>query len=130
MDSYLLGTTEAYVVEGGITETYALRFAGFEEDIGPSTTWALNTAGSWDEFREALRGWHCPGQNAVYAGCSSRVRADAGSNDPAPVTGGGGRGGHGVGRPQPATSPLIVSAADVSASCGSLSPKITDSDHT
>jgi penicillin amidase len=73
MDSYLLGTTEAYVVEGGITETYALRFAGFEEGIGPSTTWALNTAGSWDEFREALRGWHCPGQNAVYADVDGHI---------------------------------------------------------
>ena len=38
MDSYMLGTTEAYVVEGGITETYSLRLAGLEEGIAPSTT--------------------------------------------------------------------------------------------
>jgi penicillin amidase len=73
MDSYLLGTSDAYVVEGGIAETYALRFVGFEEGISPSTTWSLNTAGSWDEFREALRGWHSPGQNVVYADVDGHI---------------------------------------------------------
>jgi penicillin G amidase len=73
LDSYLLGTRDAFVVEGGIAETYALRFVGLEEGIQPSTTWALNTAGSWDEFREAMRGWHCPGQNAVYADVDGHI---------------------------------------------------------
>ncbi|HEY7280137.1 MAG TPA: penicillin acylase family protein, partial [Actinomycetota bacterium] len=73
LDSYLLGTRDALVVEGGITETYALRFVGFEETIQPSTTWALNTAGSWDEFREAMREWHSPGQNAVYADVDGHI---------------------------------------------------------
>jgi penicillin G amidase len=73
MDSYLLGTRDAFVVEGGITETYAIRFVGLTEGILPSTTWALNTAGSWDEFREALRGWHSPGQNTVYADVDGHI---------------------------------------------------------
>jgi penicillin amidase len=73
LDSYLLGTSDAFVVEDGITETYALRFVGLEKGIQPSTTWALNTAGSWDEFREALRTWHCPGQNAVYADVDGHI---------------------------------------------------------
>jgi penicillin amidase len=73
LDSYLLGTGDAFVVEGGVTDTYALRFVGLEEGIQPSTTWAINTAGSWDEFREALRGWQCPGQNAVYADVDGHI---------------------------------------------------------
>jgi penicillin amidase len=73
LDSYLLGSRDAIVVEGGITESYALRFAGFEEGIRPSVTWALNTAGSWDEFREAMREWHCPGQNTVYADVDGHI---------------------------------------------------------
>ena len=73
LESYLLGTTDAFVAPGGIGETYALRFVGLEHTIQPSTTWRLNTAGSWDEFREALREWHCPGQNVVYADVDGHI---------------------------------------------------------
>jgi penicillin G amidase len=73
LDSYLLGTRDEIVIEGGITETYALRFVGFEEGIRPSVTWALNTAGSWQEFRAAMREWHSPGQNTVYADVDGHI---------------------------------------------------------
>jgi penicillin amidase len=73
LDSYLLGTTDAFVAPGGIGGTYALRFVGFERTIQPSTTWRLDTAGSWEEFREALREWDCPGQNVVYADVDGHI---------------------------------------------------------
>jgi penicillin G amidase len=73
LDSYLLGTTDSFVAPGGLGDTYALRFVGFEHTIQPSTTWRLNTAGSWDEFRDALRAWHCPGQNVVYADIDGHI---------------------------------------------------------
>jgi len=73
LESYLLGTTDSFVAPDGIGDTYALRFVGLERTIQPSTTWLLDTAGSWDEFREALRAWDCPGQNVVYADVDGHI---------------------------------------------------------
>jgi penicillin amidase len=73
LDSYMVGITDPVVIEGGIRKTYALRWVGAEHGIQPSTVLALNTAGSWDEFREAAKGWHCPGQNMVYADVEGNI---------------------------------------------------------
>jgi len=54
-------------VQGGITETYALRWVGAEHAVQPSTLLRVAQAGSFQEFRETARGWECPGQNMVYA---------------------------------------------------------------
>lgn len=67
LDSYLVGMLPSQVVEGGVRETYALRSIGREHGILPSTLVRIATAESFGAFREALRDWHMPGQNFVYA---------------------------------------------------------------
>lgn len=67
LDSYLVGLLRPQVVEGGIRETYALRSVGRDHGILPSTLLRIATANSFGEFRQALRDWHMPGQNFVYA---------------------------------------------------------------
>jgi len=67
IDSYMIGTTNPEVVQGGITETYALRWVGAEHAIRPTTLLRMAQARSFQEFREAVRTWECPGQNMVYA---------------------------------------------------------------
>jgi penicillin G amidase len=73
LDSYMVGVADPVVVEGGITRTYALRWVGAEATIEPSTILRLNTAGTWEDFREAVRDWRCPGQNAVYADVAGNI---------------------------------------------------------
>ncbi len=73
LDSYLVGILDVQVVEGGIRETYALRWVGLEEGIASSTVHRLNTAANFDEFRAALEGWVCPGQNFVYADVDGNI---------------------------------------------------------
>jgi penicillin amidase len=73
LDSYMVGIADPVVVEGGITRTYALQWAGADHGIQPSTILAINTAGSWDEFREAVQGWQCPGQNMLYADVDGNI---------------------------------------------------------
>jgi penicillin G amidase len=67
LDSYMIGTTSPEVVQGGISETYALRWVGSEHAIRPTTLLRIAQARSFPEFREAVRTWECPGQNMVYA---------------------------------------------------------------
>ncbi len=73
LDSYMVGIADPVIVEGGIRQTYALRWAATEACVEPSTIFAINTAGSWDEFREAVRNWQCPGQNMVYADVDGNI---------------------------------------------------------
>jgi penicillin amidase len=73
VDSYMVGVSSPDVVVGGIHETYALRWTGLEMSVQPSTLFAMATAGTVTEFREALRGWHCPGQNAVIADVDGNI---------------------------------------------------------
>jgi len=73
LDSYLIGIAEPAVVEGGIKQPYALRWVGLEEGVQPSTIHRLDTARDWDEFRAALEGWTCPGQNVVYADVEGNI---------------------------------------------------------
>jgi penicillin G amidase len=67
VDSYLIGMAAPEVVQGRITETYALRWVGHEHAVRPSTLLRMGQALTFQEFREALRTWECPGQNMVYA---------------------------------------------------------------
>ncbi|HEV3475118.1 MAG TPA: penicillin acylase family protein [Actinomycetota bacterium] len=73
LDSYLIGIAEPAVVEGGIKQPYALRWVGLEDGVQPSTIHRLDTARNWDEFRAALEGWTCPGQNVVYADVDGNI---------------------------------------------------------
>jgi penicillin amidase len=73
LDSYVIGIAAPEVVEGGIRETYALRWVGFEEGIQPSTIHRLNTARDFEDFRAAAALWACPGQNAVYADVDGNI---------------------------------------------------------
>ncbi len=67
LDSYVVGTAQPTVVEGGIKETYALRWIGHEHAIPPSVLLDMAGARSFKEFRQAVSRWACPGQNVVYA---------------------------------------------------------------
>jgi penicillin amidase len=67
LDAYLVGVLDPDVVEHGLAETYALRWAGAERSLAPSSAVAVARASSFEEFREAVRAVECPGQNFVYA---------------------------------------------------------------
>jgi len=73
VDSYMVGVAEPVVVEGGIRHTYALRWVGAESGVAPSVILAMNVARTCEEFRAALEGWHCPGQNVVYADTEGNI---------------------------------------------------------
>jgi len=73
LDSYLVGASAPEVIEGGITETYALRWVTAEAAIRPSTVVNMANARSFPEFREALRSWSAPGQNVVYADVEGNI---------------------------------------------------------
>jgi penicillin G amidase len=73
LDSYLIGIATPQVVEGGISETYALRWVGADHAVQPSTLVRVAQARSFQEFREAARGWECPGQNMVYADVDGNI---------------------------------------------------------
>ncbi|HEX5948752.1 MAG TPA: penicillin acylase family protein, partial [Actinomycetota bacterium] len=73
IDSYLIGVSEPTVVGGDLRHTYALRWVGAEHLIEPSTVHRVNVAGTWEEFRGAVRGWVCPGQNMVYADVDGNI---------------------------------------------------------
>lgn len=67
LDSYLVGRANPMVIEGGIHDAYALRWTGLEHAVMPSAVLGMAGAGSFEEFRQAVRTWECPGQNVVYA---------------------------------------------------------------
>ena len=73
VDSYMVGVAEPVVVEGGIRHTYALRWVGAEAGVAPSVILAMNGARTVEEFGAALEGWHCPGQNVVYADTAGNI---------------------------------------------------------
>jgi penicillin G amidase len=73
LDSYMVGLVDLDVVQGGITETYALRWVGLEEGPSNSTVHRLNTAENFEQFRAALEEWTCPGQNFVYADVDGNI---------------------------------------------------------
>src|SRR5437763_12893133 len=63
----MIATVATQAVPGENTETYAVRWVGAEHATHPSTLLRMAQAGSFQEFREAVRTWECPGQNMVYA---------------------------------------------------------------
>ena len=71
LDSYLVGI--ARPEPRPLRETYALRFVGLDEGVQPAVTLRINRARTFEEFREAVRGWHCPGQNMVYADVEGHI---------------------------------------------------------
>ncbi|HEX2030953.1 MAG TPA: penicillin acylase family protein [Actinomycetota bacterium] len=73
LDAYMIGIADPVVIEGGIKRSYALRWVAADHAVQPSTVLNLNTARNWDEFREAVRGWECPGQNMVYADVDGNI---------------------------------------------------------
>jgi penicillin amidase len=73
LDSYMVGIGDPTVVEGGLRETYALRWVALEEGAKPSTVYRLNTASTFDEFRSALSEWATPGGNFVYADVDGNI---------------------------------------------------------
>lgn len=73
VDSYMIGVLNPQVVQGGVTETFALQWTGFEHAIKPSTLIHVGKARSFQEFREATRTWECPGQNMVYADVDGHI---------------------------------------------------------
>ncbi|MGH2556586.1 MAG: penicillin acylase family protein [Actinomycetota bacterium] len=73
LDSYMIGISQPTVVEGGIRETYSLRWVAMEESLKPSTIYRLNTAGNFDEFRSAVSDWATTGQNMVYADVDGNI---------------------------------------------------------
>jgi penicillin amidase len=75
IDSYMVGASSAtaQVVAGGIRETFALRWTGFERAIKPTTLIDVARAKSFAEFRDAVRTWDCPGQNMVYADVEGHI---------------------------------------------------------
>jgi penicillin G amidase len=46
---------------------------GLEEGVSNSTVHRLNTAENFEQFRAALEGWTCPGQNFVYADVDGNI---------------------------------------------------------
>ena len=54
-------------------EPLALCWTALREDAPLSALFQINTARDCDEFREALRGWTTPTQNAVYADTKGNI---------------------------------------------------------
>ncbi|MFN2545384.1 MAG: penicillin acylase family protein [Actinomycetota bacterium] len=73
MDSYMIGVLSPQLIQGGITETFALRWTGAERAIKPDTLVRMGQARNFRDFREALRTWECPGQNIVYADVDGHI---------------------------------------------------------
>src|SRR5262249_53929206 len=73
LDSYLVGVAQPEVVPFDFGETFALRWTGHEMAASPKAMFDMATARTMEEFREALRGWHCPRQNVVYAGVDDNI---------------------------------------------------------
>jgi penicillin amidase len=95
LDSYVVGISQPRVVEGGIRETYALRWTGAECAILPSTLLRMARATSFEGFRDAVSGWEAPGQNMLYADvggtigyqCTGRYPIRRSGNGTMPVPG-------------------------------------------
>jgi penicillin G amidase len=73
LDSYLVGISSPEVVQGGVTETYALRWVGAAHAVRPTTLLRMGQARSFAEFREAVHTWESPGQNMVYADIDGNI---------------------------------------------------------
>lgn len=52
---------------------FALRWVGHDPNQTLHAIFALNRAQDWESFRAALRHWHAPGQNFVYADTAGNI---------------------------------------------------------
>jgi penicillin amidase len=73
IDAYMIGSVHPEVIEGGVTETYALRWVAHEHGVSPKTLHQMATARDCVEMREALREWHSPGLNMIYADVQGNI---------------------------------------------------------
>jgi len=73
LGAYVVGVAQPEVVEGGVRESYALRWVGADCAIAPITLVRMAQATDFDGFREALRGWLSPGQNVIYADADGTI---------------------------------------------------------
>jgi penicillin amidase len=73
LDAYLVGTLEPDVVDLPPGRPLALRWTGVDHSIAPSSVVAVAAARSFEEFRDAVRGVECPGQNFVYADADGAI---------------------------------------------------------
>jgi penicillin amidase len=95
LESAVVGDMHVEYIPLPSTETYALRWTGFECGIRPSLVLDAARAGSFEEFRNAVLGVECPGQNFVYADvdgtigyqCTGRFPLRRGGDGAAPVPG-------------------------------------------
>jgi len=67
IDTAVAGDRQTEYIPLPETATYALRWTGLECGIRPSLVLDAANARSFDEFRHAVWGVGCPGQNFVYA---------------------------------------------------------------
>jgi penicillin amidase len=73
LGAYVVGVAQPEVVEGGVRESYALRWVGADCAIAPITLVRMAQATAFGGFREALRGWLSPGQNVIYADADGTI---------------------------------------------------------
>ena len=73
LDSYLIGIADPASIEGGIRQTYALRWVASQATVQPSGLTKINAATDWDSFRAALSGWECPALNFVYGDVDGNI---------------------------------------------------------
>jgi penicillin amidase len=95
IETAVLGDMHTEYIPLDSSETYALRWTGFECSIRPSLVLDAANASSFEEFRRATWGVECPGQNFVYADvngtigyqCSGRFPIRDAGDGTAPVPG-------------------------------------------
>jgi penicillin amidase len=71
LDSYPVGELDPQYRP--LDATYALRWVGAEHGAQPDLALRFANAGSFEEFREAVWGLECPGQNLVYADVDGHI---------------------------------------------------------
>ncbi len=95
LETAVVGDLHAEYIELPPTQTYALRWTGFECGVRPSLAIDAASATSFEEFRHAAWGLECPGQNFVYADvegtigyqCTGRFPVRRAGDGTAPVPG-------------------------------------------
>jgi penicillin amidase len=89
IETAALGNMHTEHIPLGSTETYALRWTGFDCGIRPSLVLDAAHATSFEEFRRAAWGVECPGQNFVYADVDGAIGYQCSGRFPLRDTGDG-----------------------------------------
>ncbi len=69
-------------LDAGYNEPLALRWAALENSSLIQSIIEVNQAGSWQEFRDAIKHWEAPGQNFVYADVDGNIGYQSSGNIP------------------------------------------------